>query len=721
MGKINHSGIKIIFLIAAAFLIAVSILSYLRTKSLIEAGSSVDHTREVKSELENTFASLINVESNLRGYFLSKDSSFLLAYSAFKREINTHLNRVDVLVKDNPSQISNKVILRDLVNKRLDYMQSLLNAAAISSTFPQQWLEGKKIMDDVSAQISIMENEEDQLLRQRSELLSRETFITPLLTVFLIVGAVIILVAAYFRIMHELKTSDKLRSNVQEGENRIQAIFEAAPDAVITIDHRGFITNWNVEAETMFGWKKEEAIGKTLPDTIIPERYRKAHINGLNHFLKTGEGRVLNKPIEIHAIKKDNSEFPIELKISTSEAENKQPVFIGFVRDITSRRQNEELLKKQTSQLIEAQQLAHIGNWEWDVAANKIEWSDELYRIYGLTPQEFEASYENFLRYIHPDDREFANGIVQQAFKDHQPFNFIHKLIQPDGALRMVSSTGKVFTDSNGNTIRMAGTAQDVTIQHEFETKLKNQNLELVNMNKELESFAYISSHDLQEPLRKIQTFTTRLSADEQQGLSEKGKQYIIRIQDAALRMQTLIADLLAYSRTTSTEKIFEKTDLNKIIEEVKEDLKEDIASKHANIEATGFCEANIIQFQFRQLMHNLIGNALKFSNPDIPPHIKIKIEIEKGNDVRTQNFVSLSPQKEYCHISVSDNGIGFEPHYKERIFEMFQRLNDKTKYAGTGIGLAIVKKIVDNHEGIITASSEVNKGATFDIYIPES
>lgn len=116
MGKINHSGIKIIFLIAAAFLIAVSILSYLRTKSLIEAGSSVDHTREVKSELENTFASLINVESNLRGYFLSKDSSFLLAYSAFKREINARLNRVDVLVKDNPSQISNRTLCKTLLN-----------------------------------------------------------------------------------------------------------------------------------------------------------------------------------------------------------------------------------------------------------------------------------------------------------------------------------------------------------------------------------------------------------------------------------------------------------------------------------------------------------------------------------------------------------------------------------------------------------------------------
>ncbi|MES2559196.1 MAG: ATP-binding protein [Bacteroidota bacterium] len=239
---------------------------------------------------------------------------------------------------------------------------------------------------------------------------------------------------------------------------------------------------------------------------------------------------------------------------------------------------------------------------------------------------------------------------------------------------------------------------------------------ELIIVNKELESFTYISSHDLQEPLRKIQTFATRLIADESQNLSDKGKEYVLRMEDASNRMQSLITDLLAYSRTVTSERKFETTDLHIIIEAVKDDFKELIAMKYANIEAGEMCDAHIIPFQFRQLMHNLIGNALKFAHPDTPPHIIVKSRNVKGSDVEGQKFLS---EKEYCHITVSDNGIGFEPQYKDYIFELFKRLHDQEKIAGTGIGLTIVKKIVENHNGTITAAGELNKGACFDIYIP--
>ncbi len=248
---------------------------------------------------------------------------------------------------------------------------------------------------------------------------------------------------------------------------------------------------------------------------------------------------------------------------------------------------------------------------------------------------------------------------------------------------------------------------------------------ELIIANKELQAFAYVSSHDLQEPLRKIQTFATVILEKEYQNLSDNGKYNFHRIQSAAGRMRQLIEDLLAYSRINTNERKFEKTDLNIIIEEVKTELKDTIQEKHAIIEVIELCPANIIPFQFGQLMHNLISNALKFSNPDIPPHIIIKSRIVKGsksinarlNDKTGQE--KLSPEKNYCHITVKDNGIGFEPHFSERIFEVFQKLHTKEEYSGTGIGLAIVKKIVENHNGIIIATSELKKGATFDIYIP--
>ncbi len=239
---------------------------------------------------------------------------------------------------------------------------------------------------------------------------------------------------------------------------------------------------------------------------------------------------------------------------------------------------------------------------------------------------------------------------------------------------------------------------------------------ELIIANKELLAFTYISSHDLQEPLRKIQTFVSIILENENKNLSESGKNSFLRMQMAAGRMQQLIDDLLTFSRISTTDLIFEKTELSVIVDEVKTDLRDTISEKQAIIVSEKLCSANVIAFQFRQLMYNLISNALKFSDPDVPSRILVESEIVKGN-----KFVShkLSSDKNYCHIRVKDNGIGFEPHFNERIFEVFQKLHGKEVYAGTGIGLAIVKKIVENHNGIITATSSLNKGAQFDIFIP--
>jgi light-regulated signal transduction histidine kinase (bacteriophytochrome) len=239
---------------------------------------------------------------------------------------------------------------------------------------------------------------------------------------------------------------------------------------------------------------------------------------------------------------------------------------------------------------------------------------------------------------------------------------------------------------------------------------------ELITANKELLAFTYISSHDLQEPLRKIQTFVTIILENENKNLSEKGKYNFQRMQLAAGRMQQLIDDLLAFSRISTTELKFEEADLNKIVDEVKTELKDTIQEKNATIEAIELGPANIIAFQFRQLMYNLVSNALKFSKPDIPAQIIITGSIVKGSKLNNEK---LSPEKNYCHITVTDNGIGFEPQFSTRIFEVFQKLHGKEVYAGTGIGLAIVKKIVENHNGFITATSELGKGAKFDIYIP--
>lgn len=237
---------------------------------------------------------------------------------------------------------------------------------------------------------------------------------------------------------------------------------------------------------------------------------------------------------------------------------------------------------------------------------------------------------------------------------------------------------------------------------------------ELSIANKDLTAFTYISSHDLQEPLRKIQNFASIIVNEEEKNLSESGKGYFKRMTNTAMRMQELIEDLLTYSRTKNSELIFELTDLNTIVHELEKDLEIVISEKKAIIEVN-LDTMRVIPFQFRQMLHNLVGNSLKFAKKDVPPIIKLTSQIATGSKLNNKYLV---PDKKYCHIILTDNCIGFEPEYNEKIFEVFQRLHSKEAYHGTGIGLAICKRIVENHKGIITAQGELGIGARFDIYV---
>jgi hypothetical protein len=329
---------------------------------------------------------------------------------------------------------------------------------------------------------------------------------------------------------------------------------------------------------------------------------------------------------------------------------------------------------------------------------------------------------------VHPDDRPENTSLWKAAVTTGNDFLFEHRFRRHDGTYRWQLSRAKPQLDEDGKIQMWVGTSTDIHDQKTFSNLLEKQvqertaeleikNKELQKMNTELQSFAYVSSHDLQEPLRKIQTFAARLLDKEHQNLSEQGKDYFERMRKAARRMQILIDDLLTYSRTNTTERNFEETNLNEILEQVKADLAEDISSKQAELKSEELPTLKLIPFQFKQLLHNLIGNAIKFSRPDVAPFIQISITKIEGANI---NLPEINPHKTYYKLSIADNGIGFEAQYSQRIFEVFQRLHGKDEYKGTGIGLAIVKKIVENHHGIITATGEPDKGATFDIYIPE-
>lgn len=245
--------------------------------------------------------------------------------------------------------------------------------------------------------------------------------------------------------------------------------------------------------------------------------------------------------------------------------------------------------------------------------------------------------------------------------------------------------------------------------------EIVDNNKALKKANHELEAFAYISSHDLQEPLRKIQTIATIIAEKERDNLSESGKDYFKRMQNAAQRMQMLIKDLLTYSRASISDKKFEITSIDDLLLDVKADLKEEMQDKDVTIESDAIGDAFIITFQFRQLLYNLVSNSIKFARPGVPAHIVIACKKGTPTDF---DGVKL-PKGYFTHLSISDNGIGFNPSHSERIFNLFERLHDRDTIQGTGIGLAIVKKIVENHNGHIVATGKPDEGAVFDIYIP--
>lgn len=257
----------------------------------------------------------------------------------------------------------------------------------------------------------------------------------------------------------------------------------------------------------------------------------------------------------------------------------------------------------------------------------------------------------------------------------------------------------------------------DVTELQNERRHLEQMNNELRKSNDNLQQFAYVASHDMQEPLRKIRAFGDLLVSNHAASLNEEGLDLVRRMQTSAARMQTLVHDLLAYSRLTTHRRAFETVDLDKLLRQVLFDLQEVIQQEDAHVEAQPLPPVKGDANQLHQLLFNLISNALKFHAPGSRPVVSVGGQVVKAQDVPGHD--SLKSRRQFVRIDVQDNGIGFDPIYQERIFQLFQRLNGRSQYAGTGIGLAICKKIVDNHNGLIQTSSQPGEGATFTVYLP--
>lgn len=413
-----------------------------------------------------------------------------------------------------------------------------------------------------------------------------------------------------------------------------------------------------------------------------------------------------------------------------------------------------EILREERARFAFAQQVGRIGTFEWNILNNEITWTPELEVLYGLRPGEFEGRYENWEQRVHPEDIQQARESLQRAVKDEIPYEAEFRVIWPDQSIHWLKARGELRFTNAQTARRMIGVNIDITPQKEAEQRLVEQtallqaahqelqdlntnlegivaqrtsellrtaetlgeiNAELERSNRELQDFAHVASHDLQEPLRKIQAFGNLLEEEYGAQLGD-GKAYLDRMRNAAARMQGLINDLLTFARVTTKAQPFSQVDLNVIASEAIDDLEASIRAARGKIEVGPLPIIEADPLQMRQMVQNLLSNALKFHRAGVAPRVKVSAEVIAG-----ETSEDMSSGEQWCRLVVEDNGIGFDEKYLDRIFTVFQRLHGKSEYEGTGIGLAVVRKIVLRHNGTITARSEPGQGAIFILTLPIS
>jgi PAS domain S-box-containing protein len=409
--------------------------------------------------------------------------------------------------------------------------------------------------------------------------------------------------------------------------------------------------------------------------------------------------------------------------------ENGEPYkLIGVVQDVTDIVTAQRKLEATEASLRQAIDLANLGTWYVNVDTNFTSMSPLLMNWFGVEGEGADA--ETLIGCIREDQREMVGNAL---FSTLQPgsdgiYNVEYTVINcKTGQHRILHVLGQSFFDKDGKALRISGIARDVTIERQLQLALEHEvqerteelessNARLTQSNEELAQFAYIASHDLQEPLRKIMTFSEMLGKSLGDKISDKTRNYLQKINGSSLRMNTLIKDVLSYSQLVKDTEVFAAVDLNQVIEDVKSDFDLFIEQTGTIIHSGALPVIEAIPTQMIQLFGNLVGNSLKFSKQDVPP--VISITSQQPTEAELQNS-GLNTEVTYVKIEFSDNGIGINPGYSEQIFQIFQRLHRKSEYAGTGIGLAMCRKIAVNHNGAIHAGKSSEKGAVFTIILP--
>jgi PAS domain S-box-containing protein len=653
--------------------------------------------------------------------------------------------------------------LIDQVRDRFDRYQALSleaiedrQAGEVAPEKLTALLDVRSRLDDSVHRIRLLQEARMQPVRERVvRSIGRLQRWTLLLLVSGVVVASLAAVAISRGVLH---TENALRQT----SFRNAQTFANALDGIITIDGDGRVLEFNPAAERIFGYNSEEIEGQEMARLIVPESFQESHRAGLLRQQQGGPSKILGRRLELTAKRSSGEEFAVEVAI-IDIGTSKTRMFTGFVRDISDSKRAEAALGERVK-------LLQLGT---DVGAALTKGDDLRDVLHGCTEalvRNLDAAFARIWLYD-PDDRvlllkassgmythldgghariplgKFKIGRIAEDQRPHLTNEVIgdpqvpeQEWAKREGMVafagypllvdrRLVGVMGMFFKQPISEVVMhgMRSIANEIAVgvRHELaQTELMNSHEELedrvqerteelhasnqalVRSNHELEQFASVASHDLQEPLRKIQAFGERLQSKYAAQLDDQGRQYIERMQNSASRMRTLIDDLLTFSRITTKARPFEDVDLAEIAEEVVSDLEARIHDTGGEVILEDLPTIQADPLQIRQLLQNLISNGLKFRRPDVPPVVRV-----------WQSFTENDP--ETCVLHIADNGIGFDETYLDRIFEVFQRLHGRLEYEGTGMGLAICRKIAERHGGSITAESQVGSGSTFIIRLP--
>ncbi|MDQ1088209.1 ATP-binding protein [Siphonobacter sp. SORGH_AS_1065] len=488
-------------------------------------------------------------------------------------------------------------------------------------------------------------------------------------------------------------------------------VYDLETRRIIYINHR-FTELLGYSLQELEGWDGNLEV-PVLPDDLWSQKEEK-----LEALLRKELNAI---ECETRLKHKDQSErtYKTRLTIFREDEYGKPLELIGISEDITEQVNRYKTLLQQQEMHRITEQAFHFGSWEKNLETGELVCSDGLYKIMGHSPEMMSSNceeYTSLFTFLDKRDDTMVSQTVQEAIRNHQPFRLEHRVLTQSGKKKVLMVVGRPVLNENGTVSLLVGSIADITMLRQYEQELRLKIEELQRSNGELEQFAYAASHDLQEPLRKISSFVTRLRAKLGDTLEDEAEDYMRRTLQAIDRMKSLIDALLLLSRVTRQGNVKESVSLAHIVQDVLDDLDTQISEKKAFIEIDELPTIEAVPVQMRQLFYNLLGNALKFTDPSRVPHIQLKATPLPLEEAREKG---LSTHFQWMKITIKDNGIGFEPEYKERIFQVFQRLNGRSEFEGTGIGLALCRKIVEFCGGTITAESQLGQGTCFTFYLP--